>query len=321
MKLGFALIGLLVLSVMVTAQRPQRGPKIEMPAELKAAFDKAKDLRFSGTRNVTVVRAGRIETHVEYVTKDGPNIRIEFDRKSPYAGQVIVETKEARRHYFPDRNEIRVYPSFGKRQFEGFRGTFRSQRGGPVHVETANGGVIAGLHCTRYELSDKDSNPIVQIYVEPHSGMITKRVVYDNTGSIAGSYEFTTISLNPKIQSNAFNIYRKGAKIVRPIDELRKLGKELSMPTYSLRSNSGYRLESVYMRDVRGSKVIVQNFGKEDSRITLFMTRSSLNPDDLKKYEKGELSSHVWTLNGVTLVLIGDQSEDRLRTLATQVQI
>ena len=225
MKLTFVGSGLLICFAAISvAQKPVRSPKLDLPLELKDAFERSKGLRFSGKRTVTVVRAGKIETHNEYVTKDGPNLRIEFAKDSPYAGQIIAETKDSRNHYFPDKNEIRVYPSFGKKQFEGFRANFRSPRGGALHIESANGGVVAGLKCTRYQVLDKDNNPIVQIYIDLNSGMLTKRVLYDAAGNIAGSYEFVSVTLNPNIQPGAFAIHRKGAKVIQPIDELHKQG-------------------------------------------------------------------------------------------------
>lgn len=319
MRLGLVLVGFVCTLVTASAQRPGRTPKLELPQDLKDAFERSKSLKFSGTRVVTFVRAGRVETHNEYVTKDGSNLRIEFSKDSPYSGQIIVETAESRRHYFPDKNEIRVYPSFGKKQFEGFRANFRSPRGGAVHIDASSGGVIAGLHCTKYQITDRDSNPIVQIFIEPRSGMLAKRVLFDPTGNIAGSYEFTSVVLNPKIQRNAFTIYRKGATIIHPIDELRKQGIALGMPALTLKGSSPFKLESVYAREIKGSKVIVQNFGSEDSRLTLFMTKSTLDAADLRKFVWGELRSYVWTLNGVTLVMIGDLPEERLRALSSQV--
>lgn len=323
MKSRLALIVLLFSAVSASfaqGQKDFRGPKLELPAELKASLEKAKTLRFSGVRTVTIVRAGRIQTHNEYVTKDGPNLRVEFSKNSPYAGQIIVETATERRHYFPDKNEIRVYPSFGKKQFEAFRGGFRSPRGGSQKFVSSTGGVLAGLHCTKYELSDKDSNPIVQVFLEPHSGMVVKRVVFDATGDISGSYEFTSLTLNPKIQRGAFNIVRRNVKVIRPIDELKTQAKGLSIPAFSLKTSTGYKMGSVYVREMNGTKTIIQNYFQGDSYVTLFMTKSSVNPEDLKKFNRGELRSYTWTLNGVTLVLIGDQPEERLRTLSNQVE-
>ncbi len=317
MNLKFTGIGIMIsLSSLAMSQGLVRGQRLEMPPELKELFNKAKSIRFSGTRVVTVVRAGQVQTHNEYVTKDGQNLRIEFAPGSPYAGQIIVESSDDRKHYFPDKNEIHEYPSFGKKQFEGFRGGFRSQKGGKPTFESSPGGIIAGLHCTKYQFSDGSKNPIAQIFVEPKSGLTLKRVLFDPTGNIAGSYEFVTVNLDPKIQSGAFKIVRNGAKVVRPIDELRKQGGLLGMPALSLPKASGYRLENVSVRDVNGAKVIIQSYGKEDSRVTLFMTKSSLKSSDLRKYNRGELVSFVKTLNGVTLVLMGDQPEERLRSLS-----
>ena len=307
------------LTALSIGQIGSRSRKVDLPPELKEAFARAKSLRFSGTRSVTVVRAGKVATHNEYVTKDGSNLRIEFATGSPFAGQIIVETNEERKHYFPDKNEIHEFPSFGKRQFEGFRSSFRGTKGGKLTFGASLGGVIVGLKCTKYQLSDSENNPIAQVFIEPNSGMVVKRVIFDPTGNIAGSYEFVSLTLNPKIQPGAFKIVRKGATIVRPIDLLRKSCGSIGIPALILAKATGYKLENVYVRDVNGSKVLVQNYGKDDSRLTMFVTKSQLNASDLKKYNRGELASYVRTLNGLTIVLMGDQTEDQLRTLSSQV--
>jgi outer membrane lipoprotein-sorting protein len=308
-----------MLALAGTVALAQQSKRIEYPPELKEAFAKAKSLRFSGTRSVTFVRAGRVETHNEYVTKDGSNMRIEFAAGSPFAGQIIVETSDERKHYFPDKNEIHEFPSFGKKQFEGFPRGFRGSRGASVKFESSVGGVIAGLKCTKYQVSDSSSNPIVQIFVEPRSGMITKRVLFDQTGNIAGSFEFVNLTLEPRIQPGSFKIFRKGATVVRPIDDLKKHSASMGISALTLPKGSGYRLENSYVREINGSKVLVQSYGKEDSRITVFVTKSHMDASDLKKYNRGELASYVRTLNGLTVVLMGDQTEDQLRTLSSQI--
>ncbi len=320
MNKAFAGIGLmLVMTALSSAQDSGKGRRPELPTELKESFERAKTIRFSGTRTVTVVRAGKVETHNEYVTKDGSNLRIEFATGSPYSGQIIIETDKNRRHYFPDKNEIREYPSFSKKQFEGFRSFSRGSKPGSMHFDTSTGGVIAGLRCTKYQLSDASNNPVAQVYIEPRSGMTVKRVIFDQTGNIAGSYEFVSLTLDPRIQPGAFKIFRKGATVIRPSDDLRKEAKELGIPALALPKASGYLLESVYVRDVKGSKVLVQSYGSDESRITVFMTKSILNASDLRRSNRGELVSYLRTLNGITIVLMGDQPEERLRTLSNQL--
>ncbi|MEI8282116.1 MAG: hypothetical protein WCG75_06915 [Armatimonadota bacterium] len=320
MKKAFAGIGLMIaLTTVSSAQDSGKVRRPELPTELKESFERAKNIRFSGTRTVTVVRAGKIETHNEYVTKDGPNLRIEFATGSPYSGQIIIETNKERKHYFPDKNEIREYPSFSKKQFEGFRSFGRGGKSGSMHFDTSTGGVIAGQKCTKFQLSDSSNNPVAQVYIEPRSGMTMKRVIFDQTGNIAGSYEFVTLTLDPKIQPGAFKIFRKGATVIRPSDDLRKVAKELGLPALALPKSSGYLLEGAYVRDVKGAKVLVQSYGSDDSRITVFMTKSTLNASDLRRSNRGELVSSLRTLNGVTIVLMGDQTEDRLRTLSNQL--
>jgi hypothetical protein len=320
MKLNLVCCGISVaLAMSSLGQGPRHSQKVELPPELKDAFNRSKNLRFSGTRTVTIVRAGRVDSHNEYVTKDGPNLRIEFAAGSPFAGQIIVETQNQRKHYFPDKNEIHEFPSFGKKQFEGFRPNFRGGKGGPTHFDTSVGGTIAGLRCTKYQLSDSNNNPLAQIFIEPQSGLLVKRVLFDPSGNIAGSYEFVSVSLDPKIQPGAFKIVHKGAATVRPIDTLRKQSATLGMIPIGLPRTSGYQLENAYVREIKGSKVLVQIYVKEDSRLTLFMTKSAMDSSELKRFNRGELASYVRTLNGVTIILMGDQTEDRLRTLSSQL--
>lgn len=284
---------------------------------LDVIAQKSKTLKFSGTRVVSLVKAGKVEKHEEYITKSGPNMRIEFSKESPFHGQIIVETANERKHYFPDQNEIWVFPTFGRHQFESIRGSYRDRkRGGKV--STGEGETIAGIRTTKVRMADRDSNPIFDLFVEMKTGITLKRVMYDPTGSTIGSFEFTKVTMNPRLLQSAFTIQRNGAKIVRPIDLLRRKASGMNIEAYTLKSSS-YRLESVFVRDIKGVKVLIQNFVRPDSRITLFATKSGLGSNEIVGFKRKELSSYVWQLNGVTLVLMGSESQDALKTLSRQV--
>ncbi|HLO97851.1 MAG TPA: hypothetical protein VK171_04575 [Fimbriimonas sp.] len=285
---------------------------------LDVLSQKAKGLKYSGTRVISLVRAGKIERHEEYVTRSGSNMRIEFSRESPFHGQIIVETANERRHYFPDQNEIMVFPTFGRHQFDSVRGSFRDRKRG-AKITTGEGENIVGFRTSKIRMADRDGNPIFDVYADMKSGLTLKRVMYDPAGGTIGTFEFTKLTLNPKLMANAFSIQRNGAKIVRPIDLLRRKATSIGMEPVTLKSGSPFKLETVFVREIKGIKVLVQNFVKPDSRITLFATKSSLGSNDMMGFKRKELSSHMWQLNGVTLILMGSESQDALKALARQV--
>ena len=292
--------------------------KLQIPDAFKQLMEKSRDLRFSGTRMVTVVRAGKVESHQEFVTKDGPNMRVEFAKDSKYAGQIIIETASFRRHYFPDRNEIKESPSNTRRQFELMRG-MRGQRASNLKSAVGDGGSIAGIKALKMTMSDGDGNRVLELFGDARSGLILKRVVYDPTGSVAGSFEFKQVKFNPAIQASTFVLNRKGATYIRPIDELKRYATELGVKPYSFAEKGGMVLEGVNVRTMQDAKSIVQWFSMNDTRYTLFLTKADVSAEQLQRFGRGELKSVVWKLNGMTLVLMGMDSEESLRQLSKKV--
>jgi hypothetical protein len=289
--------------------------KQEFSPQLKQIFDKARTLKFSGVRVVTIVKAGKAESHEEFVTKDGDNMRIEFSDSSAFKGQIIVESKDGRRHYFPDKNEIHILPAFGKKQFEVF-GRMAS-RGRKMRTSVSDGEVVAGVRTQKATLFDGSDNRIAELNFDSNTGMILRRVLYSLTGSVAGSFEFKTVDMNPKISKGAFQINRKGAKIVSPLDMARVISTKLNLPLMVLVSDR-YQLESVNSRRMKGSDVMIQTYTGRDVRLTLFAFRGD-RPDFKPKGRNGELSTYAWQLNGVNLLLVGDESESKLREIANKI--
>jgi outer membrane lipoprotein-sorting protein len=312
--------GLMLISVLALGQGKPFGQgktPFPLPPILAEAMEKSRSLRFSGTRMVTSVRAGKVETHEEYITKDGGKIRIEFAKNSPFAGQIIVETGKERIHFFPDRNEIRQSPSSGRRQFDVLR-MMRTARGGKPKFTVADGGVIAGIRTSNIQFQDSEGNVVGAVHIDPKSGMTLKRVLFDQSGSVLASYEFSKVAFNPAIAANAFKFSRKGAKIIRPVDDLKTNAETMGVPALGLQTSLGYQLEGVNVRNIRGNKTLVLVYLKDDTRLTLFITKAEVS-GDRPKIGGRDFGSYQWSTNGVNCMLFGNLPTDKLRELSTRV--
>lgn len=323
MRFEFALPSILIAGLLVPAhvfaQKNGQKDKDKNFSEFRRLFEKAQGIKFSGTRLVTVVRAGKTDTHTEYVTRDGDNLRIEFAKDSKYVGQIIIEAGGFRRHFFPDRNEIKESPISARRQFDIGRMMRGPGRMGQTKSQISDGGTVAGFKTQKMTVSDSQGNRLIEVYADPKSGLLLKRVVFDPTGTVAGSFEFQQVNLNPTIKPTAFALNRKGAKVIRPIDDLRRQAAELGVPAFSFTDASGLQLEAVNTRSMKDSKTLTQMFSMNENRYTLFMTKSDIPQDQMKRFERGELRTFVWQLNGVTLVLMGMDSEEALKKMSKKI--
>lgn len=324
MRFAFSVLGLICVGLLAAQGpgTPKRGglsfgKREELPQLLKDAQEKSKKLRFSGTRVVTFYRAGKAESHEEYLTKDGARMRIEFSKSSPFAGQVIVETPEVRRHFFPDRNELRESPAEGRKQFESFR--MGGMRGGKPVI--SDGGTLLGMKVTKVQFLDPMKNPVFEVFIDLKSGLALKRVIFGPGGSIAGSFEFKQINFNPSIAKNAFNFNRKGVKIIRPIDDLFAKAKELGVSPYGFSEKDGYKLGAVNLREMRGKKVLILNYAMNDSRVTMFLLKPDADLAEIQKSSRRQEGFYAWKESGASIILIGDTSQDELQNLSKRVGI
>ena len=326
MKLVFSVLGLVSCGLLL-AQGPGGGRRggpgggfgknEELPQILKEAQEKSKKLRFSGTRVVTFYRAGKAESHEEYLTKDGSRMRIEFSKNSPFSGQVIIETPDVRKHYFPDRNELKESPAVGRKQFENFR--FGGMRGGKPII--SDGGTLLGMKVTKVQYLDPMKNPAFEVFVDLKSGLAIKRVIYGPGGSIAGSFEFKKLIFNPSIAKGAFDFNRKGVKVIRPIDDLFAKAKELGVSAYGFKSTDAYKLDAVNLREMRGKKVLILNYAMNDSRVTMFLLKPDADLAEIQKSGRRPQGFYAWKEAGASIILIGDASQDELQNLAKRVSI
>lgn len=293
--------------------RPIRAAAV-LPPALRRALQASDTLRFSGRRTVTLMKDGQPNRHEEIVMRDGPQIRIEFPREGPYSGQVIVENGDDRRHYIPRTNEVRVEAA--KRE-EGLQHLRQLARDGRVTTEP--GGRVAGYDTTTVVVRDAAGNPLQRLAIEPESGMVLTRQVYDATGVQVGGFEFTSVNLSPaSFDSSLFRIERKGVQTTTFWDKLQTLATRNGYRAVGLPESTGFQLDGVnFNRKLIASGVLVQNYtGPGGGRLSLFQLREAVDPTSLRnKGGRRLLHSLSWTDGGITFVLLGPQDDATLARL------
>ncbi len=322
-----AVIGIvLAMACVASPQRPVRPFRVlrggqarrinPVPPILLRAIQASDTIRFTGRRTVTVLKDGQPDRHEEIVMRDGPQLRIEFPREGSYAGQVIVEDGNERRHYIPRTNEVRVLPTRREEGLQRLRGLARN--GG---VTTEGGDRIAGYATTVLVVRDAAGNPLQRLAIEPESGMVLSRQVYDATGVQVGGFTFTRVDLNPgPFAPSLFRIARKGARISTPWDRLRQLARKNGYVAVGLPESTGFRLEGASL-DPRTapSGVLAQNYSGPGGRLSLYALRAAVDPATLRKQGGKRLHSLSWVDEGVTYVLLGPQDDATLARLRSTV--
>ena len=323
--LALVLFPLLLLPLPSAAQRPARPFRAlrggqarranAVPPILLHAIQASDTIRFTGRRTVTVLKDGQPDRHEEIVMRDGPQLRIEFPREGSYAGQVIVEDGNERRHYIPRTNEVRVLPT---RREEGLQRLRALARAGGVTTE--GGDRIAGYATTVLVVRDAMGNPLQRLAIEPESGMVLSRQVYDATGVQIGGFTFTRVDLSPgPFDPSLFRIERKGVRTSTPRDELQRKARQGGYPAVGLAESTGFRLEGVGLRRLPVGTLLAQNYSGPGGRLSLYALRAAVDPATLRKQGGKRLRSVSWVDGGVTYVLLGPQDDSTLARLKAAV--
>ena len=281
---------------------------------LRHMLESAPKLRYTGTRTVTLRAGVDRKVHTELIEKDGRKTRVEFPKGSPFAGQVIVETERERRHYFPEKNEIRVQPPRRERAVMRLMGMRKRFSQG---LQSGDGGNVAGLHVVAITAKDPQGNLSQRMWIEPRSGMLLKREFYDRTGAVQGGFEFTNVNLNPRIDSRDFRLDIRGAKIVSPADDLQRIANKLGLPVASLPAGK-YQLDSVREQKFGETPVLVQLYSSDDQRFSLFLLKGPVDQNRLNRPGRN-LQSIAWQKAGVSYVLIGDLPVEEMQAVAKQL--
>ncbi|HSI73131.1 MAG TPA: sigma-E factor regulatory protein RseB domain-containing protein [Fimbriimonas sp.] len=308
---------LLPLALGQVGARPAKLSKqAQVPPVLKRALEAGPKLRYIGTRVIEFRKQGQTERYSEIVTREGGFTRIEFPEGSKYQGQIIVETPRERRHFFPDKNEIRILPPRREEALHRLARLAHSDKfvfaGGPPAS-------VAGVRTAQVVVTDKAGNVMQRIFIEPKTGLLVKRQMFDMGGAPVGLYQFSQLNMNPKINPMIFRLDRKGARIIRPIDTLRELAKKQGFPLAALPPSSGYMLHFSNVRPIDGQNVLMSFYGADNGRLSLFVTKEPLDAAKLKNFGRGTVNVYTWREAGLSLALIGNQDQEALRRLAGTV--
>lgn len=314
MRRAILLLPLLALGAISSAQEMRS----DVPAVLRKAFLRGRSVRYTGTRVVMFRRGPETIQHSEYVIRDGPRLRIEFPRESEFGGQIIVETKNERRHYFPDRNEIQVLPPRREEAFERLARLVKSPRD-RFRFNTGPDETVAGKNTEQVVVSDPSGNVVQRLYIEPKSGLVLKRQLFDDVGTRFGGFEFTEVDLNPRIRNDVFRLARRGARVVTPTQLLEELARREGFRPVVLPPTDGVKLEWSGIWKIDGEDVLTQSYAVSDGRLSLFQLKRIVSPEKLSKFARGRVKFVYWRKDGRTFVLVGNRSAEELRRLAEPI--
>ncbi|MGV3616992.1 MAG: sigma-E factor regulatory protein RseB domain-containing protein [Fimbriimonas sp.] len=309
---------LLLFPLLVLGSAYAQEIRPDVPPVLRKAFLSGKRTRYTGTRVVIFRKGAETSQHTEYVTRDGPRLRIEFPRESAFGGQIIVESKSERRHYFPDKNEIHVLPPRREEAFERIARLVRSPRD---RFRFTNGPdeVVAGKSTEQVVVSDPAGNVVQRLYIEPNTGLVLKRQLFDQVGTRVGGFEFTEVDFRPRIRDDVFRLTRRGARIVTPAQLLEELARREGFRPVVLPATDSVKLEWSGVWPIDGEDVLTQSYAAKDGRLTLFQLKRIVSPDRLSKLARGRVKFVYWRRDGRTFVLVGNRSVEELRRLAEPV--
>lgn len=299
-------------------QRPARQWTVpaQVPPALKQALAAIGRLKFSGARLIEAKSGANRQSHIEYVLTDGPNSRVEFPMESPLHGQIIVENGVDRKQYFPGRNEIEVGPA---QRDEAIQRLIKMIQNRNINVTETQGGPVAGMQTELISLADRMGNAKERLWIEPRSGMILKREIYDKVGALQASFEFSQANLNPIIHAGDFEIRVKDAKVITPERRIEQIVKRQGYLDVRIPLGTPYRLEKVRVENIGVQQVFVQQYAGNGHRILLYQLKTAVDPNRLGKLERPDLQIYSWQAKGFSFVLMGDLSDAELRDLARRL--
>ena len=314
--------GVLLAGFAVGQQQPKRdfGLMPDLPPILKKAVESAPKIRYSGLRTVEFREGPDREKYSETVIKDGSRSRSEIGTGSKNAGQIIVEDGEQRLHFFPDLNEIHVLPL---QREEALSRLMRFLRPGPRKLELSveDGVKVAGIETKSVSVKDKDGNVITRLWIDPESGMILKRELYDPVGAVVGGFEFTRINFRPNIREDDFKIDRRGAKRLTLSDILQKLCEQNDYLVVKIPTGEPYVLENVRMLTHGPQPVLAQFYRSKIGPISLFQVKCTVDEKIMQRMARPNTSTATWSIKGRSFALVGEVGKAELDRLAAKIKL
>lgn len=273
-------------------------------------------LAYSGRRIVEFRSGADRVRQTEIVLRNGWQARTEFEAGSANAGQIVIENRTQRWHFFPETNEIHVLPP-RRDEIQLRIGQLMRER---VQIVEAAGDTIAGVPTRELSFTDPRGNVIQRLWIDPKTGLALKRELYDLVGAKMGSFEFTRVNFRPAFSDGDFQIQRRGAKVVTLGEQIRRIALRLGLQPTRLPESEPYELEAVRPVDLAGRKVMAQHYFGERGRLTLFQVAGDMDRDRLRQLARPGVVSRVWRRQGATFVLVGDVGAEELDRLAAKMR-
>ncbi len=307
------------LAVYSGAQDRPKAAQAQLPEILRKAIGASPRLRYSGERIIEFRRGSERKRHTEYIVKDGPRFRIDFHAGSEYAGQVIVETGHQRLHFLPDRNEIQVLPPRKDEALARLRSLAGRLGKDRVRFQHTEGDSVAGVRSETVGVFDLRGHLIMRLWIDPRSGLILKRELYDAVGGLVGLLEFSKVNFEPIIRDSDFQIQRASAKRVTPEEHARRLMRENHMLPVFLPEDSGLLLESAKMLDGDRRGVLLLTYHGASGTVSFYQLAAPINPRRLEAQAGPDNRVHIWRMREKTFALVAAMAADELQAIAARV--
>mgnify|MGYP005838032713 CR=1 FL=1 len=291
-----------------------------LPATVRRMMTEASQTRMSGERIVEFRARGERRRYREFILKDGVRQRIEFSDDSPFAGQVIVESATERQQFFPDRNVIAVSLPRRDEILGRMMGIFSRVGPGGLRVEREDDGSVAGVRCEQYSIRDRDGNVLQRLWIEPRSGALLKRELFDATGSRVGLTEWVRVDFSPRFRDDDFVIRRAGARVETPQsrarEEMRQRGfQEVFLPAdLNLRFLGGRVLSGPNMPDI-----YMQVYLSDSGQLSFFQVRGELDVRRMRQHVGRNVRVLTWTRGDRTWALVGNMSQAEMERISRRV--
>lgn len=288
-------------------------------ALIKRVIEDGETVSYAGKRLVEFKMGPELMRHSEQILRVGARSRVDFPEGSPLSGQIIVEQKDRREHYFPDKNEILSMPPRRSEALERLKFLLDGREWG-MKLRLERGDEVAGRPTQTVIAEDRSGNKVQQLWVDSEHPVVLRRAMFDRVGTRVGFFEFQTIEYDPRVPKGAFEIRRKGAKRLTMYDVVKKTAKENDFLPLVIRDRE-YQLDFVSTNSVQGKTVLVQLYsGPNDARFTLYQVKEgALDAERLGRFGRGRASSFVWSRDGRTLALVGNVEKAKLEQLARSV--
>ncbi len=299
--LTVANVGLAIGSIQA---QPVMARTADVPPIIRSFAQFMRAGRVAGTRRIEIGQGAKPIT--EFIVKNGEHMRTTYPQNSPMFGQVIVESRNIRKHYDPVRNEVVVTELHPASQDERILNFVRRR----VKFEVADGGKVAGQATTAVTFFNPRGLMQVKLWLDTQTGFPLKKVTYNAAGHVQASFEFESVNYETRRPRPAdFELNVPNAKTINPLDVSRRIAEAIGLTPIFL-PKPQFFLQSSQKHESRFGDFLVQVYEGEIGRVTLFQSGRLIR---FQPPASGQ--ALVWQQNGQTYALLG-QAPGVLQRLA-----